>query len=181
MLVNLESTCYYAIFNSLVDVGHVSMGALGDSFYEYLLKSYLQTGDVDARQMYDDAIEAFEKNGLIRYSKSGLLYFAEMRYDRLESKMDHLACFAGGMLALGAIHDPTSSLTQTTENNRASRHMKIAEGITNTCHESYIRTATRLGKITIYCDLFLPLSILHLLKIMFSKCTVTYRTGKFQI
>ncbi len=122
------------------------MGALGDSFYEYLIKSYLQTGDVDARQMYDDAIDAFEKNGLIRYSKSGLLYFAEMRYDRLESKMDHLACFAGGMLALGAIHDPTANQNHGSESNRASRHMKIAEGITNTCHESYIRTATRLGK-----------------------------------
>ena len=74
---------------------HVSMGALGDSFYEYLLKSYIQTGDTDARQMYDDAMDALEKNGLIRYSKSGLMYFAEMRYDRIESKMDHLACFAG--------------------------------------------------------------------------------------
>jgi hypothetical protein len=74
---------------------HVSMGALGDSFYEYLLKSWVQTGDVEAREMYDDAMEALEKNGLIRYSKSGLLYIAEMKYDRLESKMDHLACFAG--------------------------------------------------------------------------------------
>jgi len=74
---------------------HISLGALGDSFYEYLLKSYLQTGDADAREMYDAAVDAFEKNGLIRYSKSGLLYLAEMRYDRVESKMDHLACFAG--------------------------------------------------------------------------------------
>ncbi|ODM93687.1 Mannosyl-oligosaccharide alpha-1,2-mannosidase isoform A [Orchesella cincta] len=123
---------------------HVSMGALGDSFYEYLLKSYIQTGDNDARQMYDDAIDAFEKNGLIRYSKSGLLYFAEMRYDRLESKMDHLACFAGGMLALGAHTDPLV-INHGSDATRANRHMKIAEGVTNTCHESYIRTATRLG------------------------------------
>jgi len=73
------------------------MGALGDSFYEYLLKAYIQGGgvDIEARQMYDDAMDAFEKNGLIRYSKSGLMYFAEMKYDRIESKMDHLACFAG--------------------------------------------------------------------------------------
>lgn len=79
---------------------HVSMGALGDSFYEYLLKAYVQAGDVEARQMYDEAMDAFEKNGLIRYSKSGLLYIAEMRYDRIESKMDHLACFAGRFLSL---------------------------------------------------------------------------------
>ena len=51
---------------------HVSMGALGDSFYEYLLKSYIQTGDEDAREMYDSVMDAFEKNSLIRYSKGGL-------------------------------------------------------------------------------------------------------------
>ena len=123
--------------------------------------------------MYDEAMDAFEKNGLIRYSKDGLLYLAEMRYDRLESKMDHLACFAGnythfilkfimsfttrirnfnlnyattigGMFALGAHTDPNKS-GNSQMNPRAERHMKIAEGITNTCHESYIRTQTRLG------------------------------------
>ncbi|XP_021958520.1 mannosyl-oligosaccharide 1,2-alpha-mannosidase IA isoform X2 [Folsomia candida] len=123
---------------------HVSMGALGDSFYEYLLKAYVQAGDIEAREMYDAAMEAFEKNGLIRYSKGGLLYIAEMRYDRIESKMDHLACFAGGLFALGAHTDP--NLVGPEKNSaRANRHMKIAEGITNTCHESYIRTQTRLG------------------------------------
>lgn len=124
------------------------MGALGDSFYEYLLKSYIQTGDQDARQMYDEAMDAFEKNGLIRYSKNGLLYFAEMRYDRLDSKMDHLACFVGGLLALGAVTDPdvVGGRSSVSASQKASRHLKMAEGITNTCHESYIRTATRLGK-----------------------------------
>ena len=38
---------------------HVSLGALGDSFYEYLLKSWLMTSknDVDARDMYYEAVE----------------------------------------------------------------------------------------------------------------------------
>lgn len=36
---------------------HVSMGALGDSFYEYLLKAYVQAGDIEAREMYDAAME----------------------------------------------------------------------------------------------------------------------------
>ena len=37
----------------------VSMGALGDSFYEYLLKAWLQSGKKDtvAREMYDHAIK----------------------------------------------------------------------------------------------------------------------------
>ena len=40
-------------------VDHVSLGALGDSFYEYLIKSWIQSGKTDkqARKMYDDTIE----------------------------------------------------------------------------------------------------------------------------
>jgi mannosyl-oligosaccharide alpha-1,2-mannosidase len=39
-------------------VQHVSMGALADSFYEYLLKSWLITNkqDVQAKRMYDETI-----------------------------------------------------------------------------------------------------------------------------
>ena len=38
---------------------HVSIGALGDSFYEYLLKAWVQSGkeDHEARKMYDDAVK----------------------------------------------------------------------------------------------------------------------------
>jgi hypothetical protein len=40
-------------------LGHVSLGALGDSFYEYLIKSWIQSGKTDgqARKMYDDTVE----------------------------------------------------------------------------------------------------------------------------
>jgi len=55
--------------------------------------------------------------------------------------------FAGGLFALGAHTDPNLSPSADSPNaSRATRHMKIAEGITNTCHESYIRTETRLGR-----------------------------------
>ena len=39
--------------------GHVSIGALGDSFYEYLLKSWLVTSkkDTEAHDMYMDAMK----------------------------------------------------------------------------------------------------------------------------
>ncbi|XP_023223086.1 mannosyl-oligosaccharide alpha-1,2-mannosidase IA-like [Centruroides sculpturatus] len=63
---------------------HMSIGALGDSFYEYLLKAWFQSGNEDsqAREMYDTAIEAMESK-LLQTSKSGLKYFADMKYDRL--------------------------------------------------------------------------------------------------
>lgn len=38
---------------------HVSLGALGDSFYEYLIKSWVMSGETDnmARRMYDQSVE----------------------------------------------------------------------------------------------------------------------------
>lgn len=75
------------------------MGALGDSFYEYLLKAWLQSGqtDSDARLMYDEAMQALVENIIIT-APSGLVYASDMKFDRLEHKMDHLACFAGRIL-----------------------------------------------------------------------------------
>ncbi|NXN93501.1 MA1C1 mannosidase, partial [Rhinopomastus cyanomelas] len=116
---------------------HVSIGGLGDSFYEYLIKSWLMSDkkDSEARKMYDDALEAIEKN-LVKKSAGGLTYIAEWRGGVLDHKMGHLACFAGGMIALGAEH---------AGEERKHRHMDLAAEITNTCHESYVRSDTKLG------------------------------------
>lgn len=75
---------------------HMSLGGLGDSFYEYLLKAWIQSGkeDVEARQMYDEAIAAIDQH-MIKTSQGKLLYVSDLKYDRLEHKMGHLACFAG--------------------------------------------------------------------------------------
>lgn len=116
---------------------HMSLGALGDSFYEYLLKAWIQSGheDEEAREMYDDAMQAIIQH-MIRTSPGGLTYVSDMKFDRLEHKMDHLACFAGGLFGLGG----------TTLNNQYSeKYLEVGEGLTNTCHESYVRTYTRLG------------------------------------
>lgn len=75
---------------------HISLGALGDSFYEYLLKAWIQSGQTDeiAREMYDEAMEAIVNN-IIQTSPGGLIYASDMKFERLEHKMDHLACFSG--------------------------------------------------------------------------------------
>lgn len=74
----------------------MSLGALGDSFYEYLLKAWIQSDrdDDDARQMFDDAMTAIIEH-MIRKSPGGLTYVSDLKFERLEHKMDHLACFAG--------------------------------------------------------------------------------------
>lgn len=78
---------------------HMSLGGLGDSFYEYLLKAWIQSGkeDVEARQMYDEAIAAITEH-MIKTSPGKLVYVSDLKYDRLEHKMGHLACFAGKFL-----------------------------------------------------------------------------------
>lgn len=74
----------------------MSLGGLGDSFYEYLLKAWLQDkSDFEARHMFDEAMKPIIDN-MIRVSPSGLTYVADLKYDRiLEDKMDHLSCFSG--------------------------------------------------------------------------------------
>lgn len=74
----------------------MSMGGLGDSFYEYLLKSWIQSGklDEDAKIMFVEAMDAVMKN-MLRTSPGGLLYLSDLKYDKLEHKMDALACFSG--------------------------------------------------------------------------------------
>lgn len=116
---------------------HTSVGALGDSFYEYLLKEWLRSGkrDKQAKAMFDEAALDIEEQ-LIQTSPGGLVYIAESKYGRLEHKMDHLACFAAGMYGLAAHEE---------QDEKSSRWMEVAKGITNTCHESYDRTDTKLG------------------------------------
>ncbi|XP_025899161.1 mannosyl-oligosaccharide 1,2-alpha-mannosidase IC [Nothoprocta perdicaria] len=116
---------------------HVSIGGLGDSFYEYLIKSWLMSDkkDSEAKRMYDDALEAIEKH-LVKKSAGGLTYIAEWRGGILDHKMGHLACFSGGMIALGAEH---------AGEEKKQHYMDLAAEITNTCHESYARSDTKLG------------------------------------
>uniref|UniRef100_A0A7N8WVJ2 alpha-1,2-Mannosidase n=1 Tax=Mastacembelus armatus TaxID=205130 RepID=A0A7N8WVJ2_9TELE len=114
---------------------HVSIGGLGDSFYEYLIKSYLMSDktDDDAKKMYYSALEAIEAN-LVQKSPGGLTYMAEWRGGILDHKMGHLACFSGGMIGIGADDGAPE---------KRQHYLDLAAEITHTCHESY--TPTKLG------------------------------------
>ena len=87
--------------------------------------------------MYNEAIDAIDKH-LVQKSHSGLVYLADMRYGRLEHKMGHLACFAAGMFGLGA-------KTNAHDQKRADKYLQLGADLANTCHESYVRTATKIG------------------------------------
>ncbi|CAI5451552.1 unnamed protein product [Caenorhabditis angaria] len=85
----------------------MSLGALGDSFYEYLIKSYVQTNKTDfqAKKMYWDVSEAIQKHMIRVSKKSQLTYTVELKHGQEEHKMGHLACFVPGMFALQAVNE----------------------------------------------------------------------------
>ncbi|KAI0313215.1 glycoside hydrolase [Amylostereum chailletii] len=98
----------------------IRLGSRGDSYYEYLIKQYIQTGMTEEvyRDMYDDAIQAIHDHLVQKSVASGLTYTSELIPERdangiswrLTPKQDFLVCFFGGSLLLGATH--TGALTK---------------------------------------------------------------------
>jgi hypothetical protein len=55
-------------------------------------------------EMYDQAMDGMEAKLFHRVSGSNMLLLSDLAGYRKKMKMDHLACFAPAMLALGALH-----------------------------------------------------------------------------
>ncbi|KAJ7061677.1 glycoside hydrolase family 47 protein [Mycena amicta] len=94
----------------------IRLGSRGDSYYEYLLKQYLQTASTEPiyREMYSTAMAGVHHSLLVRGPRSGLLFTQEVQPKRDVQKnggitwvrirkQDHLVCFLGGSLMLGAV------------------------------------------------------------------------------
>ena len=89
------------------------------------------------RDMYDRSIDAMHKS-LLTKGAGGLWIIGSInpgqpgQPDKMEpiKNMEHLTCFTGGMLALGAYYDPRGM-----ESERARRDMKTAKAITYTCYQ----------------------------------------------
>ena len=78
------------------------MGALSDSFYEYLFKLWLYKSKRDRPLLntYVKAMDAVKKK-IIKKSRSGLLYTGDYTSSGgLMPQMEHLACFSDGLFAL---------------------------------------------------------------------------------
>ncbi|CAL1386776.1 unnamed protein product [Linum trigynum] len=117
----------------------ITFGAMGDSFYEYLLKVWIQGSKTGAVKLYRDMWEKSMK-GLVslvrRSTPSSFTYICEKSGDWLTDKMDELACFAPGMLALGSAgYEPAES----------ERILSLAEELAWTCYNFYQSTPTKLA------------------------------------
>ncbi|XVF23212.1 hypothetical protein REPUB_Repub13aG0017500 [Reevesia pubescens] len=117
----------------------ITFGAMGDSFYEYLLKVWIQGNKTSSLKLYRDMWETSMKGlvSLIRRSTpSAFAYICEKNGDSMTNKMDELACFAPGMLALGSSgYGPLE----------AKKFLSLAEELAWTCYNFYLSTPTNLA------------------------------------
>ena len=131
----------------------ISLGARGDSYYEYLLKQWIQAGTSSERgkvhkDRYLRAAKAIEEHLILKSETPGsdLTFISEMTTSgKHHKKMDHLACFYAGVLALG-------SQQPTMDSDLARSHLKLAEDLAMTCVEFYKRTPTGLAPEIIMFD-----------------------------
>ena len=114
----------------------VTFGALGDSFYEYLLKVWIQGGKKEKwlRQLYDRAMDGVVGVLLKASDLTGLAFLSDWNGHSNIRKMDHLVCFMPGALALGAYTDPAGL-----DSPRAKRDLAVAKALMYTCREMYHR------------------------------------------
>ncbi|KAJ8760005.1 hypothetical protein K2173_010861 [Erythroxylum novogranatense] len=117
----------------------ITFGAMGDSFYEYLLKVWVQGNRTSAVSGYREMWEKSMKGlfSLVRRSTpSSFAYICEKSGDMLTDKMDELACFAPGMIALGA---------SSHEHADSQKFLALAEELAWTCYNFYQSTPTKLA------------------------------------
>ncbi|KAL0951996.1 hypothetical protein HGRIS_008650 [Hohenbuehelia grisea] len=107
------ASIFMSINDGIFVTSAIRLGSRADSYYEYLLKQYLQTNQTEPvyRDMYDDAMDAIHSHLVQQSPKTKLYYTAELIPEqnpageiswRLTPKQDHLVCFLAGSLLLGA-------------------------------------------------------------------------------
>lgn len=156
---------YISPSNGELEESIITFGARADSYYEYLLKQYLQTG---IKWLEDDYLDAMDelKVKLIRHTdgSENYTYVAEMQVYRTtndsekiiyHNKMDHLVCFLPGTLALGYYHfSPEASeyrlkygleVPSGKLNSRYDSHLELSKALARTCWHMYKNMGTGLS------------------------------------
>jgi len=117
----------------------LAMGALADSYYEYLLKQWLQSPS--ETRFKDSWLEVMnDLPALVRPqpegSNSSNFKLIELAPNGLPIwKMDHLSCFVPGMIALGLMSLP----------ERRNEWLPLAEGLASSCVQLWTNTKSGLA------------------------------------
>ncbi|KAK7924591.1 Mannosyl-oligosaccharide 1-2-alpha-mannosidase [Apiospora marii] len=142
---------------------NIRLGSRGDSYYEYLIKQYLQTSKQEPiyLEMWDEALQGVRKH-LVTYTEpSGYTIIGE-RPEGLEKplspKMDHLVCFMPGTIALGATgglpEAAAKKLPTWTKKNEDD--MRLARELMQTCWGMYKWMKTGLAAEITYFNIADP-------------------------
>ncbi|KAF9547365.1 mannosyl-oligosaccharide alpha-1,2-mannosidase [Mortierella hygrophila] len=149
---------YINPYNGQFHGSEIRLGSRGDSYYEYLIKQYIQTSKKEHvyKEMFDHAMAGVKKHLLGRSIPNNLLFVGEIsKYSPqdLSPKMDHLVCFLGGTMALSSTEGKTLNKT-TFPRSRFSKveeeDFKIGEELTKACYEMYRQTETGLAPEIVY-------------------------------
>ncbi|GAA5879470.1 hypothetical protein JCM16303_003213 [Sporobolomyces ruberrimus] len=155
------------------DTGHfipsdIRLGSRGDSYYEYLLKQYLQTNRTEEvyREMHDKSIGGIKawlvkkSKGVGKEGKGGLVYTAELqpRKNRMGEvefvevpKQDHLVCFLSASLLLSASTSPDLSASlalpplESEFSERDQDDWYLGKELLRTCVDTYFSSKTGLA------------------------------------
>ncbi|KAL2828697.1 glycoside hydrolase [Aspergillus cavernicola] len=140
---------------------NIRLGSRGDSYYEYLIKQYLQTSEDIYKDMWDETLTGIRKH-LITYTKNAQLTILGERQAGLKGplkpKMDHLVCFLPGTIALGATGGiPLAEAKKSTEwTLRQDEEIRLAKELMKTCWATYLATKTGLAAEITYFDIDTP-------------------------
>ncbi|QRV98941.1 glycoside hydrolase family 47 protein [Ceratobasidium sp. AG-Ba] len=125
---------------------HISLGAMADSGFEYLLKQYLVSGrtETQLRDLWLASSDSIINHMLFLSPTRKLLYVSDIsgsRHDQ-SGKLEHLSCFLPGLFALGA-DQLTEKEGMTKE--RKERYMWVATGLAQTCAGVYEDMESGIG------------------------------------
>ncbi|KIR99692.1 mannosyl-oligosaccharide alpha-1,2-mannosidase [Cryptococcus deuterogattii 2001/935-1] len=134
----------------------IRLGSRGDSYYEYLLKQWLQTNRQEPvyRDMYDEAMVGIKKHLIGQTHKSNLIFTQELhpaRHPRDQSatwqvvpKQDHLVCFLGGSFLLGITEGGKRDVDWENMEEKDREDFLVGQGIIESCMKTH-ETATGLA------------------------------------
>ena len=123
-------------FNS-GDTTHLNIGAGGDSYYEYIIKIYVMLRGKIPKflKRHIMMMDEIKKRILFKSHPNNLTVIGEATGRKHNTMMEHLATFAGGMIAVGTVKD----------NPKATEDLQIAAELAETYYKEYHSMKSGIG------------------------------------
>jgi mannosyl-oligosaccharide alpha-1,2-mannosidase len=142
---------------------NIRIGSRGDSYYEYLIKQYLQTNKQEPvyLQLWEESLAGMKKH-LITYTSTANFTIVAERPSGLTGdlvpKMDHLVCFLPGTIALAATGGLTvkDAVAKGTLDAKGVADLTLAKELAKTCMGMYKFTLTGLAPEITYFNIDTP-------------------------